>query len=161
MKNLLSEFNDFDDIKQFQDEYRWLSNFELVKIKYKGDIFASVEHAYVSAKSNNIRLKKYCLNPKTTPGQAKREGSDRNVNYEPDAKYRKVLEWDKRKVQIMEELLRLKFSNKKFKKLLKETGNKHIQEGNRWKDDFWGIDLSTGKGQNILGKIIMKIRSEI
>jgi len=39
-------------IKEFQGEHRWLSNFTPVNILYKGYIYSSVEHAYVSAKSD-------------------------------------------------------------------------------------------------------------
>jgi predicted NAD-dependent protein-ADP-ribosyltransferase YbiA (DUF1768 family) len=31
---------------------------------------------------------------------------------------------------------------------------------NTWSDTFWGVDLKTGKGDNNLGKLIMKIRKE-
>ena len=36
-----------------------------------------------------------------------------------------------------------------------------LEEGNRWHDTFWGIDQNTGKGENHLGKILMKVRDEI
>jgi predicted NAD-dependent protein-ADP-ribosyltransferase YbiA (DUF1768 family) len=34
-------------------------------------------------------------------------------------------------------------------------------EGNYWGDIFWGIDMNLDEGQNILGRLIMKIRKEI
>ncbi len=39
--------------------------------------------------------------------------------------------------------------------------NSLLQEGNRWGDTFWGVDLRTGKGENKLGKILMRVRKEL
>jgi hypothetical protein len=36
-----------------------------------------------------------------------------------------------------------------------------LVEGNRWGDQFWGVDLRTGLGENHLGKILMKVRDEL
>lgn len=68
--------------------------------------------------------------------------------------------WDIIKLQVMEDLLRIKFSDPSFKKLLLATENEVLQEGNWWKDYFWGVDKTTGYGQNHLGKLLMKIRNE-
>ncbi len=38
---------------------------------------------------------------------------------------------------------------------------KGLQEGNYWGDVFGGIDIETGEGKNIFGKLIMKIRDEL
>ena len=40
--------------------------------------------------------------------------------------------------------------------MLKATGDAVLVEGNWWRDDFWGV--YEGKGQNILGKILMIVR---
>lgn len=47
-------------IKEFQNEYRWLSNFWPVQIKYKGRSFHNVENAYHSEKSDEYFFKNYC-----------------------------------------------------------------------------------------------------
>ena len=36
-----------------------------------------------------------------------------------------------------------------------------LVEGNTWGDMYWGVDLHTMKGQNKLGKILMKVRNEL
>ena len=60
----------------------------------------------------------------------------------------------------METLVREKFShNKDLKEMLLETGDAIIEEGNDWNDTFWGV--CNGKGENHLGKILMKIREEL
>lgn len=35
-----------------------------------------------------------------------------------------------------------------------------LVEGNSFGDTFWGVDARTGKGENHLGKILMKVREE-
>jgi len=70
--------------------------------------------------------------------------------------------WDNAKVEVMKEITIIKYvEHIELGNLLKSTKNKYIQEGNSWGDVFWGIDLKTGKGKNILGNILMHVRSEI
>jgi len=41
------------------------------------------------------------------------------------------------------------------------TGQMPLVEGNNWGDMFWGVDVKSGKGENHLGRILMKIREEL
>lgn len=137
-------------IKEFQDEFRWLSNFWLVDIKYKDKIFMSVEHAYMAQKNTSDVWQSFCIkeaDPKII----------KNLSYE--IKLRS--DWEREKVDIMEEILYIKFQNLELRQKLIETKNELLEEGNDWGDTFWGVDLDTGNGENILGKLIMKIRDEI
>ena len=69
-------------------------------------------------------------------------------------------DWNERKLIIMEDLVRIKFTiHPHLNNLLLRTGNAEIVEGNVWKDYFWGT--CNGKGENHLGKILMKIRKEL
>jgi len=61
----------------------------------------------------------------------------------------------------MEKLVRIKFQNPEMREKLLATGDVEIEEGNTWGDTFWGVDLETGEGENRMGKILMKIRSEL
>jgi len=137
-------------IREFNDTYRWLSNFYPCKVVHNGRIFLSVENAYQSAKSDDDRWIQFCqtFSPGIVKAASKELQLDRNL-------------WDKRKLQIMEEFLSQKFHQEPFKSMLTLTGNEELQEGNSWHDTFWGIDLKTGKGQNHLGKLIMKIRDRL
>ncbi len=125
-------------ITEFQGEFRFLSNF-----------IGGVEQKYQAAKAINIEDAKRIL--QMTAGQSKREG--RKIPIRAD--------WETIKVEVMEGLLREKFMKEPFRSQLIATGTKHIQEGNRWGDTFWGVDLRTGEGQNILGRLIMEIRQEL
>jgi len=138
-------------IKEFKDEYRWLSNFVPCNIELDGQIYKSVEHAYQSAKSeDDWNWKEFCIlepNPATVRKQS------RNIVLRKD--------WSTVKDFIMLECLKQKYSQEPYKQLLLDTKNEQIQEGNWWGDEYWGVNLKTGKGQNKLGKMIMKIRQEI
>ena len=62
----------------------------------------------------------------------------------------------------MEEIVRAKFSqNPKLKAELLATGEAQLIEGNTWNDRYWGVDVRSGIGKNHLGKILMKVRSEL
>jgi ribA/ribD-fused uncharacterized protein len=135
-------------IKEFQGEYRWLSNFAPVEINYMGRIYPSVEHAYQSAKSNDDLWKAMCQDPAISAGKIKRES--RRVKLRID--------WDKTKWLVMADCVLEKFTQEPYHSKLIATGDKPIQEGNTWGDTYWGVDLETGEGMNELGRIIMHIR---
>lgn len=138
-------------IREFQGAYKWLSNFVPVKIILGGLEYPSVEHAYMSAKSDDKNWKLFCQNGNNTPGKIKR--TSRNIKL--------VSGWDTLKLLIMQECVKQKFNQEPFKTLLIATGTKHIQEGNYWKDEFWGVSLQSGKGRNELGQLIMAKRNAL
>jgi len=138
-------------IKEFQGEFRFLSNFTDVEIEFEGRTFPSVEHAYMSAKSDDEHWKDFCSQKEIPAGTVKRKS--KNITL--------VNNWEVKKVDIMKILIRQKFNKQPFKNLLLSTGDQIIQEGNNWNDKFWGVCLKTNQGENYLGKIIMKIREEL
>ncbi|MFM7853304.1 MAG: NADAR family protein [Flammeovirgaceae bacterium] len=62
-------------ITEFQGEYRWLSNFAPVAVCMEGVVYPSVEHAYMSAKSDSIDWKMFCKRTKS-PGAVKKASRD-------------------------------------------------------------------------------------
>ena len=58
----------------------------------------------------------------------------------------------------MLECVRKKFQIPELREALDNTGSELLVEGNWWKDTFWG--MCEGRGQNNLGKILMKVREE-
>lgn len=138
-------------IKEFQGDYRWLSNFATVQIEYQGITYPSVEHAFVAAKSLDTEWRLKCSNPNAHPAEIKELG--KTVKLRSD--------WNDIDEDVMYELLDLKFNKEPFKTKLLETKNEYIQEGNWWSGKRWGFCLKTNEGENLLGEIIMKIRYEI
>lgn len=136
-------------ITSFSGTHRFLSNFFPSPIKWRGKYWATVEHAYQAAKAEDVKEAEDIRRAKT-PGKAKRLG--RQIKIRSD--------WDKIKLQIMEELVEAKFtSNPKLADLLIKTGDQKLIEGNNWNDTFWGV--CRGKGRNELGRILMRIREKL
>jgi len=141
-------------INKFADKYYFLSNFYVSPIKYKGKDYKTIEHAYQSYKTNDESEHEWVrLSP--TPERAKYFGK----------KIRMRKDWDDVKYDIMLDLVRIKFQNKRLRKMLLETGNEELVEGNYWHDNIWGNCTCQRckdiEGKNWLGKILMKVRDEI
>jgi len=139
-------------ITQFKGEYSWLSNFYPIQIVYKGEIYASVEHAYMSAKSDSLHWKRFCQDPSKSASQVKK------ASYNPNLIY--IDSWDVVKLEVMEDCLREKFKDAVLLNKLINTGDEELSEGNYHNDMFWGFCLKTNFGKNHLGELLMKIRKE-
>lgn len=136
-------------IKEFKDEYRWLSNFWPVLINVEGITYHHVEGAYMAMKTTNIEERRD-IALMINPGMAKRAG--KQVTLRPD--------WDKMKVRVMYNLLKLKFApGSDLASKLLATENALLIEGNAWNDTFWGV--CKGQGQNRLGLLLMRVRNEL
>lgn len=135
-------------IDSFSGEHRFLSNFYPSFLSFGKLVFQTVEHGYQAAKSLN-QEDWFTIANLVTPGEAKRVGQ--KLTLRPD--------WETYKLEAMQDLLRMKFNIPHLKEKLIATGNQELIEGNHWGDTYWGI--CQGKGQNHLGKLLMKIRSEL
>ncbi len=135
-----------ETIKNFREEYFFLSNFFPTSIQYEGILYPSVENAFQAAKSLDPAVRMEFS--RITSSQAKSLG--RKIELRPD--------WEQIKVTIMQDLLRIKFLNPMFRDLLISTENKYLVEENNWGDKFWG--KSNGVGKNWLGFLLMEIRRE-
>lgn len=138
-------------IKEFRGKTKWLSNFSPVKIVIDGIEYPSTEHAYMSAKCANPTWKKVCANETITCGQIKFLGSTVKL----------VDNWNDIKLGVMTECVNQKFAQQPYRDLLLATGDRFLQEGNNWSDLIWGVDIETGEGQNLLGKLIMEFRETL
>ena len=140
----------------FFKEYRFLSNFWLCKnVFLDGLEYPSVEHAYQAAKTFNITIRTKILN-ENRPGDVKRIGSKITLR----------LDWDEVKFKVMKELVFQKFNNNYgLKNLLLKTGDRYLEESNPWHDNTWGnctcVRCSHIPGKNMLGKILMEVRSQL
>lgn len=145
---------DNDPITLFRNEFYFLSNFYMTKLCYDGGWYNSSEHAYQAAKtldkSKRISVQVGAnTNASEKPGAAKKWGQE--VELRPD--------WDEVRIPIMREILRIKFQKPELAKLLLETGDRHLSEGNNHGDRFWG--QVAGVGENHLGKLLMELREEL
>lgn len=133
-------------IKEFKGKYYFLSNYSKSDIKINDITFLNAESAFHSFKD----MKRQSQFENLDPATAKRKG--RNVKLRGD--------WESVKDEIMYLVVKEKFKqNEELREKLIETGNEYLEEGNTWNDTYWGV--CNGKGKNKLGKILMKVRSEM
>lgn len=133
-------------ISSFRDEYFFLSNFYPVEIKLDGIVYPNAEATFQAQKTLDVEERRKFSMLKN-PVQAKRLG--RKVKLRDD--------WKEVKLDIMTEIVSQKFlQHPHLIEMLLQTGDEELVEGNKWGDRFWGV--CKGKGENHLGKILMKIR---
>lgn len=111
--------------------------------------YASVEHAFVASKTldDGERAR---VRAERDPYRAKRLG--RGLTLRPD--------WDRIRLEVMETLVREKFTrHAALAAQLAATGTLDLVERNHWRDTFWGV--CQGRGENHLGRILMKVRAEL
>jgi ribA/ribD-fused uncharacterized protein len=134
-------------ITSFTGENAWLSNFYKAPTSYYGIKYPTSENAYQASKclyEKDRQLFQFC-----SPKESKDLWKNKicfSLEY-----------WESHKLGIMEEVVMAKFSqNPELRRKLVATGDIHIEEGNKHGDVFWGtVD---GKGENHLGRILMKVR---
>ena len=153
-------------INTFTGRWFFLSNFYPIEIEYQGIKYPTVEHFYVSCKVTNDQMidgvfmtKNACkeyIAKIIKPGDVKRFGRQ---------KIKTGIAWtDEYRLKVMELALNQKFKNENLKELLLTTGSEDLVEGNYWHDNFFGscgCPKCQSKGENHLGKLIMKIRENI
>lgn len=135
-----------DAITEFRGKNFFLSNFYVAPVVYQGIRFENNEAAFQAAKCPG-RMRDFCgLNPQS----AKRLG--RRIELRPD--------WEEAKYDVMYQVCKAKFSqNPELAKMLIDTGDAELVEGNTWGDKIWGV--CDGVGENNLGRILMRVRSEL
>ena len=137
-------------IREFQGEYRWLSNFWPCRIVSKtGLVFPSVEHAYQACKCKDPeQMKRFMVG---TAADAKRLGRQFKARYWGMVEGKEQLivpefeirpDWLSVRVEVMRRLLEQKFApGTELAAKLKATGEEELIEGNRWHDNYWGCCL--------------------
>lgn len=141
---------DFPDvINQFKDEHAFLGNRYPCKFVWQGLTYGSAEAAFQASKCAEVSERKVFTNCSTD--KAVQKGKE----------LMPFPEWEEAQLDIMESILTAKFEqNPTLMKMLEETGNRILINGNNKQETFWGIDLYSWMGENHLGKIIMKIREK-
>lgn len=141
-------------INYFGGRNRFLSNFYSPSwILYEGISYPTSEHAYQAAKTLDNSERENISNL-ASPGDAKRAG--KSVTLRPD--------WEEVKESVMYDILVIKFKNPILRVKLIETEDHELIESNTWHDCVWGICTCrecNNVGQNLLGKLLMKIRREM
>lgn len=139
-------------IDSFTAYFEFLHNNFLSPVYFEGSLYPSVTHAYHAARSSDENTRKAILNADsfhTVAKIARRIEDPQN--------------WQMERIKIMERLVRDKFRrSKELQEKLKATENRDLimsYEDETSGNLFWGMVKE--KGQNQLGRILMKIREDI
>jgi ribA/ribD-fused uncharacterized protein len=133
------------------------SNFSRGVFKFRGKDYPTAEHAFQAMKfrdtdpewAEEIRTQK-----PVKASQAFKMGRDTTHTMDPN--------WNKNRIKIMREVVKAKFTDPRrslFNKRLVDSGDRKLVE-RADHDSFWG-DGKDRKGHNNLGKLLMKLRSEL
>ena len=136
-------------IDKFDGKYSFLSNFFNSNFSLELTLWPTVEHWYQAHKTKSFTIQEMIRHMKT-PYLAKQRG--KKIQLRDD--------WcDDFKLKLMYEGVKAKFDqNYTLRKMLVNTKDSELIEGNTWNDTFWGV--CNGVGENHLGKILMRIREE-
>jgi ribA/ribD-fused uncharacterized protein len=154
-----------DDKKVFGffEDYRFLSNFHVCEVLWDGHIWKSSEHAYMASKCLNIRRGTrsgdyyhnhpvWIINGMTC-AEVKRWGQTVDLRDGWD---------DKFKAKMMYSICLDKFTrNPDLRQKLLATEDRELIEANNWGDEYYGYNINSKNGKNVLGKILMKIRERL
>lgn len=134
----------------YNDSY-CLNNFSAHKVKYKGVLYQTAEHAYQCQKFTDKKIRD--LIKKAASSLLAKEIANKNKEkFRPD--------WHKIKVSVMKKIVAEKIrQHKEVKIALLKTGNKELVE-NSPTDSFWGWGKDH-QGENQMGKILMELRDKL
>jgi ribA/ribD-fused uncharacterized protein len=133
------------------DAFGEFSNFAAFPVKIGKKTWPTSEHYFQAQKFSD---KGYAekIRKVSSPMMAARLGRDRKVPLRKD--------WEAVKIGVMRQALVAKFTqHRELKELLLATGDRRLIESTA-NDDYWG-DGGDGSGKNMLGRLLMEIRSEL
>jgi ribA/ribD-fused uncharacterized protein len=133
------------------DSFGELSNFAPYPIRVGGVVWPTTEH-FFQAQKFVAEGDREAIRGEPSPMKAAKMGRDRRRALRPD--------WDAIKVSVMLQALREKFhQHRALAAMLAGTGDAEIVEHTR-NDHYWA-DGGDGSGGNMLGKLLMRVRSEL
>lgn len=146
-------------IDSFSGKFHDLSNFARMTVpqSVRRERFFYVEVPFQALKAADTQEFRKIMET-NDPKEAKRLGRQVKIN---------VKNWDLLAPGVMYSLLEMKFfANPGMAETLKSTGNAKLIEGNHRHDNYWG-DCRCGRpecagtGKNMLGKLLMRVRTEL
>lgn len=135
--------------------YGAFSNLFRRPMEFEGRVYPTAEHAYQAGKARKDDVREWILSAPTPSLVAMAAHGLYTWDIAP--------EWSRTKFDRMRKVLKAKFSqHEDLKQLLLSTGNSRLVEAGRTDNAVnrtWGE--VNGKGQNMLGVLLMDVRDEI
>ena len=137
-------------IKFYTPKFYVFNNFSAHAIEFRGKLYPTGEHAYQATKCTDPVGREAIRNARS-PLEAKKLANETYKSArDPD--------WGNKKVAVVEEILRAKLAqHPEAQDALRECGDEEIVEDSPT-DYFWGVGAD-GSGENMLGRLWMKIRA--
>jgi ribA/ribD-fused uncharacterized protein len=133
------------------DEHGHFSNFAPYPVRLKGKVWPTSEHYFQAQKFVDTEHEE-AIRKARSPMIAARMGRDRKKPLRPD--------WESVKDDVMREAVRAKFTqHPELRDVLLATGEAKLVEHTS-NDSYWG-DGGDGSGKNMLGRILMEVRTEL
>lgn len=133
------------------DAYGEFSNFAPYPITLAKKRWPTSEHYFQAMKFDDSKVKEKIRKTKS-PAVAAKLGRDRKTPIRRN--------WDGMRVNVMRDALRAKFTQHgELTQLLLATGEAKLVEHTE-NDAYWG-DGGDGSGSNMLGRLLMELRSEL
>lgn len=133
------------------DDCGCFSNFAPYPIRLGGKVWPTSEH-YFQAQKFEDAAHREAIRKAKSPMIAARMGRDRKKKLRRD--------WESVKVSVMTDAVRAKFAqHADLRATLLGTGDARLVEHTA-NDDYWG-DGGDGSGRNMLGQVLMRVRTEL
>lgn len=134
-----------------RDAYGWFSNFSKHPIELDDKVWPTTEH-YFQAKKFEGTEHEELVRAASSPMEAAKMGRERSRPLRAD--------WETVKDDIMRKAVKAKFTQyNDLKEVLLGTDDAILVE-HTTNDAYWG-DGGDGSGKNMLGKILMEVRTEL
>ena len=139
-----------EEIYPYELFEKFLAPFSGHMLEFKGVLYTTVEHAYHCQRYTDTKVMEEI-----------KQARSAYLAWETSQKYKnsQVADFDVKKVEIMEELFKAKISqHADVKEALMQSGDTTIVKHQA--DKFWGDGID-GAGRNEMGKVWMKLRTEL
>lgn len=130
----------------------FLGNFYPSTLNYQGLNYSCLESAFQAAKFNDPAIKQqFC-----------HLDGDQAWRLARQYQNQQRADWFQNNIQIMTDLLKIKFNDPTLKNLLLSTSSAYLVEHTpvKGRDNFWADDCD-GTGQNMLGRLLMYVRQQV
>jgi len=136
-----------DNITALKGDYEFLAMTYIYPITVDGITYTNAEAAFWSQRIKDKKARNKLSRLSAMKARAKA------LQAEP------IDDWDETKDDILKRILEIKFKDESLRKKLLSTGDAMILNNNTYRDEYYGI--YNGKGKNILGKMLMELRSSL
>ncbi len=138
-----------EEIIGFKDGFAFLSNDYPVPVTYEGLSYPCASSAFLASKYADALRRAEIARMKLEKAKQKYGAEPGNAD------------WESRKIAIMDEIVRNKFlQHPDLSEQLANTGSRKLIAGGK-NGGFWGVDLYTWKGENMLGILLMNLRKDL